>query len=132
MRLPMKSLAPLLSITVAVLLSACAGSNSTIRDGYAYRMSRDSAKDVVQGALAANVPNDRIDTASDLTASGSIRHLADKHTFYVSAIPLPAKDAFGFEVSHSGTLFTGPSTASKIYRSLLQRADAAGPRVSVK
>lgn len=118
-------------VLVSALLTGCAGSNSTLKNGFAYRMNRETAAATVQGALAANVPNDRIKSTTDLTASGSIRYMLDKHTFYASAIPLPAQQAYGFEVSHSGTLFNGPATAHRIYRSLLERADRSGQRIAV-
>jgi hypothetical protein len=96
-------------------------------------MSRESASAIVQGAVASNVPNERIKSAGDLTSSGSIRILADKHTFQASAVPLPDKGAFGFEVSHFGTMpFRGPSYAQRIYDSIIQRADASGQRISTQ
>lgn len=121
-----------LLLVACVFLAGCAGSNSTIKDGFAFRMSRDTAKEIVRSSLAANVPNDRIASASELDASGSVRHLADKHVFYVSAIPLPTYGAFGFEVRHTGTLFSGPSIASRIYSAALLRAGAAGQRISIR
>jgi hypothetical protein len=122
----------LLMLNAAVFLAACAGSHSTLKNGFAYRMPRESARDVVRGSLAANVPNDRISCASDLEASGSVRHLADKHTFFVSAVPLPSRQAFGFEVRHTGTLFSGPSIAQHIYDAALLRANAAGQRIPTR
>lgn len=121
-----------LAFLLPLALVACSGTNSTLREGFAYRMSREDAKAVVHGAIAANVSPDRINPAGELVASGYDRSMLDTQTFNASAVHIPAKDAYGFEVSHYGTMLNGPARASQIYRSLLQRADATGQRISVR
>ena len=119
---------------VAALLSVgCAGTHSTIKEGFAFRMKREAARDVVQGAMAAHVLGGRIESASDLSASGYMRILLDTHDFHASAIPLPRADAYGFELSHSGTIpIQGSAKARRIYAAMIERASAAGERVSTR
>lgn len=119
------------AVAAMVLLSGCAGSRSTIKQGYAFKMSEASASRVVRGATSAHILGRRITFPTELTASGYIRHMLDTHKFNVSAIPVPAKDAFGFEVRHSGTILVGPMKADAIFQSLVERAGLEGPRVSV-
>jgi hypothetical protein len=41
--------------------------------------------------------------------------MVDKQTFTVSAVPIPEKGAFRFNVSHWGTLFLGRSIAAQMH-----------------
>lgn len=115
------------------MVGCASGTHSTIKEGFAFRMSREAARDVVQGAMSAHVLSRRIESSSDLSSSGYMRVLLDTHDFNASAIPLPRLDAYGFEVSHSGTIpIQGTTKARRIYESLIERASAAGERVSTR
>ena len=120
----------LIPIVPAVALTACPGEKSTIREGSALRMGREAAKDVVRGAICAQLDGDRITYPAKLSASGHDPSLTDTQAFNVSAIPVAAKEAFGFEILHHGTLFNGPAKADAIFPSLIERAGLAGQRVS--
>lgn len=119
-------------LLLPLLFPACSGINSTVKEGYAFKMSRAAAKDVVHGSLAPFVDGDRITFPSELTASGYDRVWTDTQTYVVSAIPAPKQDAFGFEISHYGTMFDGPSKAKRIYRSVVERAALSGERVNLR
>jgi hypothetical protein len=122
----------LAALVLCFFFVGCSGSRSTVAQGFAYRMKREAAAGIVRDAVAASLPSEKITATSDLTVSGSIRMSIDKHTFNASAVPASA-GAWGFEVSHFGTLpVKGAKYSRKIYESILQRADALGQRVSVK
>jgi len=121
----------LLSLS-AVLSISCSGIRSTIKEGYAYRMDDFSATTIVQSVLRAHIDNDRMQSGYGPVASGYDRSLTDTQTYTVSAIPVPRLNAYGFEVTHRGTMFNGPAKAGRIYRAVVERADLAGTRVPLK
>ncbi|HYF36669.1 MAG TPA: hypothetical protein VD994_15340 [Prosthecobacter sp.] len=124
----MKWLLPILSL----LLVSCAGTHSTIKQGYAYQMSEDQAGVLVDSIVRSNIVNDRMLPGSKLVASGYDRSLTDTQTYTVTAIPVPRKQAFGFELKHEGTLFNGPTKAKQMFTDLNQRAALVGARVSIQ
>ena len=118
-------------LVVCFGLCSCAGGTSTLKEGFAFKMSSSAASQAVYGAVVAGVSAEYVTSNSGLEASGYIRQLVDTHTFNVSAIPVPAQGAYGFSVSHHGTIFIGPMRAHQIYDDLVRRAAASGVRVSV-
>ena len=124
----MKWLLPILSL----LLVSCAGTHSTIKDGYAYQMSEDQAGVLVDSIVRSNIVNDRMLPGSKLVASGYDRSMTDTQTYTVTAIPVPRQSAYGFELKHEGTLFNGPTKAKRMFSDLNQRATLAGTRVSIQ
>ncbi|WP_397382352.1 hypothetical protein [Prosthecobacter sp.] len=122
----MKSLLPLL---LAALLSACSGTHSTIKEGYAYQLSEDQAAVLVDSVIRSNIANDRMLPGSTLVASGYDRSITDTQTYTATAIAVPRFSAFGFEIQHKGTMFNGPSKAKRLYRTLNERAALSGSRV---
>ena len=94
-------------------------------------MTEQQASTVVDSVIRANVATDRLLPGSKLVASGYDRSLTDTQTYTASAIPVPLANAFGFEVTHRGTMFNGPSKAKRIFASINDRAALLGPRVSV-
>ncbi len=61
---------PVILFFAAALLASCSGTHSTIRDGYAYRMTEDQAAVLVDSAIRSNIVNDRMLPGSKLVASG--------------------------------------------------------------
>ncbi len=118
-------------LLVCVGLCSCAGGTTILKDGFAFKTNSAAASQAVCGALVAGVSAEYVTSNSGLEASGYIRQLIDTHTFNVSAIPVPAQGAYGFSVSHHGTIFIGPMRAHQIYDDLVRRAAASGVRVSV-
>jgi hypothetical protein len=119
--------------TLAVcLLASCAGNHSTIKKGFAYRMDEFTASSVAQGALRANVDSDRMHSGYGLVATGYDRSLWETETYTISAIPVPRLAAYGFEVTYHGTLTNAPAKSRRINHAVVQRADLAGQRVSIK
>jgi hypothetical protein len=121
----------LAALVIALVLASCSGSHSTISQGYAFQMSKDQASNLVDSVIRANVAQDRMLQGSELVASGYDRSLTDTQTYTLSAIPVPSRKAYGFEVTHEGTMFNGPTKAKRIFDSAVQRASVIGPRVSV-
>ena len=107
---------------LALLLAGCSGKHSTLEEGLAYRMSPYEAVRVAEDTIAAHVPAGYTLPTEGLTASGYKRVLIDTHTFSISAMPAQPAGAYGFEVSHHGTLFQGPGKADAIYTDVKQRA----------
>ena len=122
----------LLALALCVVLSSCSGTHSTIAEGFAYRMNEAQAVEIVRSVIRANIVSDRIHPMVGLTASGYDRSLVDTQTYTVTAIPAPRLSAFGFEVSHQGTMHNGPSKAKRMYESVKQRASLVGEKVSVQ
>ena len=121
-----------LCLPLILILGACSGTNSTLKEGYAYKISKADAGSLVDSTLRAHVASDRMLPKSDLVASGYDRAAIDTHTYTASAIPVPAHGAYGLEVSHNGTILGGPYKAKKIFEDLNRRAALLGPRVSVQ
>jgi hypothetical protein len=69
---------------------------------------------------------------SELVASGYDRSLIDTQTYTLSAIPVPALNAYGLEVKHEGTMFNGPTKSERIYEYMKRRADFLGQRVPIR
>lgn len=130
MRNPMKQL--LLVSLLPFLSIACSGIHSTIKDGYAYQISEDQASVLVDSIIRSNIVNDRMLPGSKLVASGYDRSLTDTQTYTATAIAVPVKNAYGFELSHEGTMFNGPTKAASMFKTLNERAALSGPRVSIK
>jgi hypothetical protein len=124
----MKRLLILLAVS---LLASCAGSRSTIREGFAFVMNEDQASTLVDSIIRANVASDRMLTGNKLVASGYNRSVIDTHTYTATAIHVKRSNAYGFELLHRGTLFNGPAKASRMYKELVRRADLVGERVPV-
>jgi len=120
-----------LAYFLPLLFTSCSGGFSTIKDGYAYRMTADQAHNVIDSAIRSNLAGDRILPGSPLVASGYDRSLTDTQTYTATAIPVPRRDAFGFELRHEGTMFNGPSKAAKIFKILNERASLSGTKVAV-
>lgn len=116
---------PLLSI-------ACSGTHSTIKDGYAYQMNEDQASVLVDSIIRSNIVSDRMLPGSKLVSSGYDRSLTDTQTYTATAVSVPVKQAYGFELHHEGTLFNGPTKAARMFKTLNERAALIGPRVSIK
>jgi len=117
---------------VALALAGCAGSKSTIKEGFGYRMSEAAAQKVVNGAIASHLERDRISPPGDLSASGYVRFALDTHTFSASAIPTRKDSVYGFTVSNRGTMpITASVISGEIYNSVVERANAVGERVSL-
>lgn len=117
---------------LAVLaLSSCSGLHSTIKGGYAYQMSEDQAASLVDSVVRSNIVGDRILPGGRLVASGYDRVWTDTQTYTATAIPVPRQQAFGFELSHEGTMFKGPSKAKNMFRTLNERAALVGKRVTI-
>lgn len=119
-------------LSFTLFLVSCSTKSSTIKEGFAYRMTQEQAIQVVKSAMASNISADRINPSSDpLTTSGYIRFAIDTHTFAASAIPVGA-DLFGFLVKGWGTMLASGTIKQKaIYRDLVQRADLISGRVSL-
>ncbi len=128
----MNTLKLIASLTMALGVAACSGGHSTLSEGFAYRISKDQASTLVDSTLRGHVASDRMLPGSDLVASGYDRSLTDTQTYTLSAIPVPASNAYGLEVRHEGTMFNGPTKAERIYEDVKRRADFLGPRVPVK
>lgn len=128
----MKHLRLVTSLGLALLMAACSGGHSTLSEGFAYRISKSDATSLVDSTLRGHIASDRMLPGSDLVASGYDRSLTDTQTYTLSAIPVPASNAFGLEVKHEGTMFNGPTKAERIYNDLKRRADLLGPRVSIR
>jgi len=120
------------AFTLALACVGCAGTYSTIDEGFAYKMPQTNAEQVVQGAIKSHIVNDRILENKGLIASGYARSIIDTQTYTVSAIPVPNLNAFGFEVNHHGTMANGPAKARQIYRSVINRAEASGEKTSIR
>ena len=112
-----------------LFLVGCSGTHSTLREGFVYRFTQDEAHTLLDSTLRAHVATDRMLPGSQLVVSGYDRSLMDTQTYTLSAIPVPKLNAFGLEVAHEGTMFNGPTKASRIYEDLKRRADLLGPRV---
>lgn len=116
---------------VSLMLCSCSGTHSTVRDGYAYRMTEDQAAVLVDSVIRSNIANDRMLPGSKLVASGYDRKLTDTQTYTATALAVPRLSAFGFELRHEGTMFNGPTKAKRIFTTLNERAALVGPRVSL-
>ncbi|MDB6077491.1 MAG: hypothetical protein JWO82_1238 [Akkermansiaceae bacterium] len=123
-----------LLLPVAVLccaLSSCGSSYSTIQDGYAYMMTRDQASYVVHSSMGAYGPSERPMDNSYLVERSYDRSPTDSQTYTLRAIPVPSKNAYGFEVTNEGTTLNGPFKSSRIFKTANQRAAQAGTRISL-
>lgn len=123
-----------LLLPVAVLccvLSSCGSSHSTIQDGYAYVMTQDQASYVVHSTMGAYGPSDRPMEASYLVARSYDRSPTDSQTYTLRAIPVPAKGAYGFEVTNEGTTLNGPYKTGQIFKTANQRAAQSGTKISL-
>jgi len=118
-------------LSLALALSSCSGLHSTIKDGYAYQMSETQAAHLVDSIIRSNIVSDRMLPGGKLVASGYDRVLTDTQTYTATAIPVPRQQAFGFELSHEGTMFKGPSKAKKMFRTLNERAALVGRRTTI-
>ena len=118
-------------LLVCLGLCSCAGGTSTLKEGFAFKMSSAAASQAVYGALVSGVSAEYVTSNSGLEASGYMRQLVDTQTFNVSAIPVPALGAYGFSVSHHGTLLIGPMRARQIYDDLVRRAAVSGERIAI-
>jgi hypothetical protein len=117
---------------IIFLFTSCAGTNSTIKQGYAYRMTEDQAAVLVDSVIRSNIASDRMLPRSKLVASGYDRFVLDTHTYTATAIAAPRQSAYGFEVRHTGTMFDGPIKAKRIYKTLNERAELIGPKTYLK
>lgn len=122
----------ILPVVLAMCVASCSGSHSTISEGFAFQMSKPQASNLVDSVIRANVASDRLLPGSELVASGYDRSITDTQTYTLTAVPVPAKSAYGFEVTHEGTMFNGPTKAKRIYEAAIRQATAAGPRVLVR
>ena len=61
-----KYLLSALALGSSLFMTVCIGNTSTLQQRFAYRVSRDSAEDVVRGAIGAHVQPDRISADSNL------------------------------------------------------------------
>ena len=118
-------------VLLSCFLAACSGVHSTVKDGYAYRMTESQARGVIDSAIRSNIVSDRMLPGGALTASGYDRSLTDTQTYTATAIPVTAVLGFGFELHHEGTMFNGPSKARRIFDQINQRASLVGNRVSI-
>ena len=125
----MKRFLPL--ITLISLFASCAGTHSTIKEGYAYRVSEDQAAVLVDSVIRSNIANDRMLPGSKLVASGYDRSIIDTQTYTATALAIPRLEAYGFELRHQGTMFNGPTKAKRIFQSLNERAALVGSKVSL-
>lgn len=121
----------LLPLFLSALLVSCSGTHSTLKEGYAYKMTEDQASVLVDTVIRSNIVNDRMLPGSKLVASGYDRSLTDTQTYTATAIPVPAQQAYAFELSHEGTMFNGPTKAKKIFATINQRAALVGPKVMI-
>lgn len=118
-------------ILAALLLSACGGIHSTIKQGYGYRLSEDQAATIVDQVLRSEIAGDRMLPSSKLVVSGYDRSLLDTHTYTASAIFMPIVNAYGFELQHRGTFFNGPIKSSRLFKVINERAALSGTKVSI-
>lgn len=120
-----------LLLALPLVIASCAGSHSTIRDGYAFKMTKSQAANLVKSTMEANIVSDRMLPTSELVASGYDRSLIDTQTYTLTAVPVPAKGAYGLELNHNGTMFNGPVKANAIFQSAVERASVTGTKVSI-
>jgi len=120
-----------LLLALPLIIASCAGSHSTIQDGYAFKMSKSQAAHLVKSTMEANIVADRMLPTSELVASGYDRSLMDTQTYTLTAVPVPAKGAYGLELNHNGTMFNGPAKAKTIFKSAVERASVTGTKVSI-
>lgn len=117
------------SLCILLLLPACGGLHSTIRQGYGYRLSEDQAATLVDSVIRSEIAGDRMLPSSRLVVSGYDRALTDTHTYTASAIYVPNSKVYGFEVRHQGTMFKGPTKSKRIFNTLTERAGLIGTKV---
>ena len=122
----------ILLLALSVLFVSCSGTHSTIKNGYAYQLSEDQASVLVNDIIRSNIVNDRLLPGSKLVASGYDRSMADTHTYTATAISVPRQQAYGFEITHDGTMFKGPTKAKRMFNTLIQRASLVGTKVSIQ
>lgn len=120
------------SLVLPLLLVSCSGTHSTIKDGYAYQINEDQASVLVDSIIRSNIVNDRMLPGSKLVSSGYDRSITDTQTYTATAIAVPMKSAYGFELRHEGTMFNGPTKAARMFKTLNERAALVGPRVSIR
>ena len=111
--------------------TGCGGLHSTIRQGYAYQISRDQAVLLLDSVMRSEIAGDRMLSSGGLVVSGYDRALTDTHTYTATAVPVPRIDAYGLEVRHQGTMFKGPTKSKRIFMTLNERAGLLGPRVGI-
>jgi hypothetical protein len=113
------------------VLVSCSSTHSTITDGYAYVMTVDQASYVVHSSLGAYGPSERPMDSSYLVARSYDRSPTDSQVYTLRAIPVPTKNAYGFEISNEGTTVNGPYKTGQIYKTVNQRAAQAGTRIKL-
>ena len=118
------------SVCLLLLASGCGGLHSTVRQGYAYRISKDQAVTLLDSVMRSEIAGDRILSSGGLVVSGYDRALTDTHTYTASAISVPRLEAYGLEVRHQGTMFKGPMKSKRIFTTLNERAGLMGSRVA--
>lgn len=116
-------------------LTGCSGTHSTLREGFAFDISRSEADHLVNSTLRAHIAADYLLPSGNLVASGYTRFVLDTHTYTLSALPVKAPGGYdlvyALEVHHEGTRSQGPGKAKKIYKDALRRADLLGARVEI-
>ena len=121
-----------LAASLLVLLSSCSGTHSTIREGFAFRVSEEGASALVDSIIRSNVASDMLLPGSKLVACGYDRFMLDTQTYTATAIPVPRQSAYGFELSYRGTRGNGPGRAKRMYADLLRRAELMGQRITIQ
>ena len=123
----------LLLITTLMLVS-CAGHLSTLKEGYAYQISKPEAEDIVTSVMHVHTSRVSVRKLSSggIEADGYDRSIIDTQFYNLAAIPSSKPNAFGFEVKHKGTMFNGPRTAKRIYDDAKYRASLKGSRVTTR
>jgi len=113
-------------------LASCvgiSGNRSTLQEGYAFKITQNQASSLVETTLRAHVASDMMQHSGDLVASGYTRIGPDTHTYTITAVPVPRFNAYGLEVRHHGTRFSGPAVAKNIFEDVIRRALYLGPKV---
>mgnify|MGYP007101649568 CR=1 FL=1 len=129
-----KIILTIMPMIAATSLVSCGGSTSSIEQGYAYKISQPQAEKILSDIMHTHASRVSVKTSPDgsIEAKGHDRSVIDTQFYTLSAIPVTEHDAYGFKISHGGTLFQGPMTAKRIYDHAQYEASKLSTRIPIR